>query len=102
MDDPRLQVNEELMDAMAARIDELEQRLEATVALLRRDSVRQALGLEPYQFDRVKKDELMLKLRPLKHSNERHRLLEARRQKEVLTQLSRLSPARLQSLLQER
>lgn len=43
MDDLRLKVNEELMDAMAARIDDLERRIEALVALLKRDSVCKAI-----------------------------------------------------------
>lgn len=102
MDEARLQVNEELMDAMAARIDELERRLDAVLGLLRRDSVRQAIGLQNYELDRANKDEFMLNLRPLKHSNERHRVLEERRDKAVLTRLSRVSPARLEELLRER
>jgi len=101
MDDVRVQVNEELMDAQAARIDDLERRLEALVALLKRDSVCKAIGLYPFDFDRANPNDLTLKLRPLKYSNERHRILEARLHKEVLTHLSRVSPARLAELLRE-
>ena len=101
MDDVRVQVNEELMDAQAARIDELERRLEALLALLRRDSVCQALGLKAFEFDRADPSDFMLKLRPLKYTNARHRAIDERRQKDVLTRLSHLSPERLEELLRE-
>lgn len=99
MDEPRLQVNEELMDAMAARIDELERRLEAVLGLLRRESVCKALCLDGVEFDRANRSDMTLKLRPLTHANERHRMVEARRQKAVLSRLSRVSPQRLEELL---
>ena len=102
MDEARLKVNVELMDAMAARIDELERRLDAALGLLQRDSVCKALGLHTFEFDRAKPNEMTLKLRPMKYSNERHRALDARRQKEVLALLSRASPARLEELLRGR
>lgn len=101
MDDLRLKVNEELMDAQAARIDDLERRLEAVVALLKRDSVCKAIGLYPSDFDRANPSDFMLTLRPLKYTNARHRAIDERRQKEVLTRLSHLSPERLEELTRE-
>ncbi len=101
MDDVRVQVNEELMDAQAARIDELERRLEALVTLLKRESVCKAIGLYPFDFDRANPSDFMLKLRPLKYTNARHRAIDERRQKDVLTRLSHLSPERLEELVRE-
>ena len=102
MDEVRLLVNEELMDALTARVDDLERRLEALVGLLRRDTVSKAMGLNALEFDRANANDLTLQMRPLKHFNERRRRVEERRQKEVLTRLTQMSPERLDELCRGR
>lgn len=69
--------------------------------LAERPSNRQSLQLEVW-LARANPNEMALRLQPMKHFNERHRAIEARQQKEVLAQLSRLSPERLEELLRER
>ena len=102
MEDLRLQVNEDIIDTLCARIDDLDRRFNAFVDLLRRPAVCEALGLKSYDFDRLAPNDMTLKMRPMKYSNERHRAIQERQQKEVLARLSRLTPSRLDDLLRDR
>ncbi|MBK9240526.1 MAG: hypothetical protein IPL75_09755 [Acidobacteria bacterium] len=61
-----------------------------------------AIGLYPFDFDCGNASDFLLKMRPLKYSNARHRAIEERRHKDVLTRLSHLSPERLDELVRER
>jgi len=102
MDDLRLKVNEDITDTLAARVDELERRLDTALRILRRDSVLKAMGLQDFDFHNTETNEMTLKLKPLSHTNGRYRALEALQQKEILNKLGRLSPSRLDQLLRER
>ena len=101
MPDVRLEVNEELMDTLAARVDELERRLAALLTLLRRESVRQPLGLKSYEFAHTDTRDFALKSGHWKYQNQRNRAIDDRRQKDVLTLLSRASTERLEELLRD-
>lgn len=72
------------------------------LTLLREEAVCKTLGWRKAQLDRADKDSWPLKLRTMKHSNERHRAIEARQREEVLARLSHVSPERLDELLRGR
>jgi hypothetical protein len=99
MDKVRLLVNEELMDAQSARIDDLERRIGVLLELLKTDGVCTAMGLHPLQLERAKPSESPLKMRSMRHYNRRNEALEGHRRAEVMDRLARLSPERLDALL---
>lgn len=102
MDEVRLEVNEELMDAQGARIDDLERRFTLLLELLKEEKVCQAIGLTPERFDRAKPNDSPLKYRSARHYNIRSAALRERREKDVMERLSRVSPERLDELLRGR
>lgn len=102
MDEMRLEVNEELMDAQGARIDDLERRFAVLLELLKEENVCKAVGLTPARLDRAKPSESPLKCRSARHSLLRSAALEEHRQQRIMERLSRVSPERLEELLRGR
>lgn len=99
MDEIRHEVNEELMDVQAARIDDLERRFAALLELLKEEKVCKAIGIAPARLDRAKPSDSPLKYRSARHYNLRTEALRERRQKDIMERLSRVSPEQLEELL---
>jgi hypothetical protein len=102
MDEMRLQVNEELMDAQSARIDDLERRLGVLLELLKADGVAKAIGLHPRQLERANPSDTPIEFRRARHNIRRSEALEAARRADVMERLTRVSPERLEQILRER
>jgi len=99
MDEMRQQVNEELMDGLGGRVDDLERRLAVLLELLKEEKVCKAIGLHPLQLERATPSDAPMMFRRARHENLRHKTLKEHREKAVIERLARVSPERLDELI---
>lgn len=96
----RLETNEHLIDEMAARIEELERRVDGLLRVLRQPHVVTAMGLSDFEYLKAEGSGAPLDIRAMKHQGIRLEAVKERREARVMDRLSRLSPARLDALLE--
>ena len=102
MDDNRLEATEQLMDELAARVDELQRRFEGMIRTLRHEEVGRKLGLMDAEFVRTEPTDVPLSVRTMKHEGARVTLAAKLRQERVLNTIARIPAQKLEDLIRGR
>jgi len=92
--------HEHLLDEMAARIEELERRVDGLLRVLRQPHVVSAMGLSDFEYLKAEGSGAPLDIRAMKHEGIRLQAVRQRREARVMDRLSRVSPERLDALLE--
>ena len=99
MEDPRLTVNEDMVDELAARVDDLERRFERLRGLLGSDSACRALGLSQSDLDLAAPSPSPLEIRTFNRRSDRLSAIRDLEREAVLDRLTRVTPEKLDELL---
>ena len=99
MDEHRAQANEQLMDELAARVDDLQRRFEGLIRTLRQEEVGRKLGLKDAEFQRTESTDVPLGIRTAKHEAARFNLSARLREEQVVKRLARIPAERLDELV---
>lgn len=99
MDEHRAQANEQLMDELAARVDDLQRRFEGLIRTLRQEEVGRKLGLKDAEFQRTEPTDVPLVIRTAKHEAARLTLSARLREAQVVKRLARLPAESLDELV---
>jgi hypothetical protein len=99
MEEHRQEANEQLMDELAARLDDLERRFEGLLRTLREEHVGGKLGLRDAEFARANPTDMPMGVRTMKHSNARHRAETRLREQDALNKVARIPAETLDELV---
>lgn len=89
MDDLRMQVNEDQIDALAGRVAELERQISNLVKLLSQGTVGHNLGVDERYFSIVTQPLCTAPMARAKHANERAKALETAERDQFMSRIKR-------------
>jgi hypothetical protein len=99
MDEHRQEANEQLMDELAARVDDLERRFDGLIRTLREKKVGHTLELMDADFTRTNPTDMPLRFRTMKHEGARCKLQAQLREQHALQKIARIPAENLDELL---
>ncbi len=99
MDEHRQEANEQLMDELAARVDELQRRFDGLIRTLREEHVGRKLELRDAEFMRTEPTDTPLRFRTMKHEGARCKLQAQLREQHALQKIARIPAETLDELV---
>ena len=96
---PSLTRSEQLLDELAARVDDLQRRFDGLIRTLRQEEVCQKLGVKDFEFMRTDPTDVPLGIRTMKHEGARAKLEARLREQQVLKRLARIPADQLEDLI---
>lgn len=99
MDEHRQEANEQLMDELAARVEDLERRFDGLIRTLREEHVGRKLGLMDAEFRRAEPTDMPLRFRTMKHEGDRFKRKAQLREQHALQKIARIPSETLDELV---